>query len=102
VGMLLVLVLFTDHVFMFRNENLLLLTPLSLALVVLAPLAARRPSRAAEGIGLAVLAIALVGLAAQVLPMTRQDNAIFLALVIPVHAGVWWGARALGRSAPAA
>ena len=102
VGTLLVLVLFTDHQFMFWNENLFLLTPLSLALVVMAPLAARRPSRAAEWVALAVLAIALVGLAAKVLPMTTQDNTIFLALVVPVHVGLWWGARALGRSAPPA
>ncbi len=114
VGSLLVLVLATDHVFMYRNENLFLAEPLSLALVVLVPLAARRARRAreetpradrsrggvlrvAERTALLVLGLALVGLAAEALPATTQDNAIFLGLVLPVHLGLWWGLRALGR-----
>ncbi len=99
VGTLLVLVLFTDHRFMFWNENLLLLSPLSLALVILAPVAARRGSRAAELAGLAVLALAVSCLIVQPLPVTTQDNGIFLALTLPIHTGLWWGARSLRRSA---
>ncbi len=100
VGTLLVLVLATDHVFMYRNENLFLAEPLSLALVVLVPLAARRAGggarRLAERTALLVLALALLGLVAKLLPGTTQDNAIFLALVLPAHLGLWWGLRALG------
>ncbi|HSW29116.1 MAG TPA: DUF4105 domain-containing protein [Longimicrobiales bacterium] len=96
VGTLLVLVLATDHVFMYRNENLFLLEPFSLALVVLVPLAVRRAGRLAERTALLVLALALLGLVAKLLPGTAQDNAIFLALVLPAHLGLWWGLRALG------
>jgi hypothetical protein len=116
VGTLLVLVLATDHVFMYRNENLFLAEPLSLALVVLVPLAvlrARRLRREAPGAGrertrvlrfaertaLVVAALGLAGLAAEALPATTQDNAIFLALALPPHLGLWWGLRALRRRA---
>lgn len=104
VGTLLVLVLLTDHVFMAWNANLLLASPLSLALAVLAPLAAGKPARrrgasrlAAVALGLAALG-AGVSLAAAVLPGPGQDNAIFLALALPAHAGLWWGVRALARA----
>ncbi|MDP2956850.1 MAG: DUF4105 domain-containing protein [Longimicrobiales bacterium] len=101
VGTLLVLVLFTEHRFMFWNENLFLLNPLSLALVVLVPLAMHqhgqgRPGRAAwaaEWLALAVAFLGVVGLAAELLPATVQDNAIFLALVLPPHVGLWWALR---------
>jgi hypothetical protein len=103
VGTLLVLVLATDHVFMYWNENLFLAEPLSLAFVVLVPLAVRRSGRGAlriaERTALAVLAVALFGLAAKILPATTEDNGIFLALVTPAHLGLWWGLRALRRSA---
>lgn len=114
VGTVLVLVLATDHVFMYRNENLFLAEPLSLALVVLVPLTvlrARRVRREAPAAGrnrtrvlrvaertaLLVAALALLGLAVEALPATAQDNAIFLALAVPPHIGLWWGLRALRR-----
>jgi hypothetical protein len=84
---------------MYRNENLFLCEPLSLALVVLVPLAVRRAGggalRLAERTAFLVLALALLGLAAKLLPGTTQDNAIFLALALPAHLGLWWGIRAL-------
>ena len=92
VGTILVLVLFTDHDFMTWNENLFLLNPLSLALTVLVPLAIRRPGArlAAERLAVTVAGVAAVGLLLQALPGFRQENAIFFALVLPVHLGLWW------------
>ncbi len=107
VGAVLVLVLATDHVFMFRNESLFLAGPVSLALVVLTPLAvlrartgpASRLPRAAERVALLVVVLAFAGLVVSLLPVTAQDNAIFLALAVPAHLGLWWGLRALAGSA---
>lgn len=112
VGAVLVLVLATDHVFMFRNESLFLAGPVSLALVVLAPLAVRRARsgtsragpgsrlpRVAERVALLVVVLAFAGLVVSLLPVTEQDNAIFLALAVPAHLGLWWGLRALAGRA---
>lgn len=105
VGTLLVLVLFTDHVFMAWNANLLLASPLSLAVAILVPRALRRAHghgsgvrarwalRAAGATTVLALAGAALAVATGVLPGTGQGNAIFLALAIPVHAGLWWGLR---------
>lgn len=95
VGTILVLALFTDHEFMAWNANFLLLSPLSLALAFLVPFAARRPRArvAAERLALTVAGVSVVGLALRVLPAFRQDNAIFLALAVPTHVGLWWALR---------
>mgnify|MGYP001614652647 FL=1 len=108
VGTLLVLVLFTAHRFMYWNENLFLLNPLSLALVVLVPLAMRRHGRGAPGraartvewLALGVVALGGIGLAAELFLATAQDNGIFLALVLPVHVGLWWALRRVREAAP--
>ena len=100
-GTILVAVLFTDHHFMVRNENLFLLSPLSLLLAVLVPLAVVRPSvrswttRAA----LAVCVLACVGVVVNVLPVAVQRNGIHAAFLLPMHLGLWWatGALASGR-----
>jgi len=99
VGTILLLVLFTDHVFMYPNANAFLLTPLSLGLAVTIPLTRWRPEalRLAERVAVGVLAVAALALAVQVVPSLRQDNAIFLCLVLPVHAGLWWGMRRRAR-----
>lgn len=110
VGTLLVLVLFTDHVFMTWNANVLLASPVSLVLAGLLPGAFRRAWRTSPGrpsgywagrAAAAALALACVAavlsVAARVIPVTGQDNGIFLALSLPVHAGLWWGLRAVTR-----
>lgn len=99
VGTILLLVLFTDHVFMYPNANAFLLTPLSLGLALMIPLAGRRPEARglAERLAVAVLAVAALALLVQGVPSLRQDNAIFLALVLPAHAGLWWGVRRRAR-----
>jgi hypothetical protein len=96
VGTILVLVLFTDHRFMMWNENLLLLTPLSLGLAVLVPLSRTRPGarRVATRLAGIVAVLAAAALLPQVVPAFRQQNAIFLGLVLPTHLGLWWGLRA--------
>jgi uncharacterized membrane protein len=76
----------TKHVFWAQNENLLLLSPLSLALVVLVPAAllagrAVRRTRVVAGIvaGMGLLALALSLMAG------GQPNREIVALILPGH-----------------
>ena len=92
----------TKHVFWAWNENLLLLTPLSLALVVLLPAAilSRRRERAARMIGAVIAAIGLVALLLALLP-GGQENLAIVAMLLPVHLAIAW-ALALPRAATSA
>ena len=86
----------TQHVFMYRNENLLQFNPLPLLLLALVPLAvvggrARRPARA---VALGVAALSALGFALQALPGLDQPNGEIIALALPAHAALAWG---LGR-----
>jgi hypothetical protein len=84
--------LFTKHYFMGRNENLLHFDPLSIALVVLIPLAiyARRGvSRATKFAGLIAL-LCLFGFVAQGIPLFSQKNGEIIALALPINLAVWW------------
>ncbi|MEX2467286.1 MAG: DUF4105 domain-containing protein [Gemmatimonadota bacterium] len=96
-GLILVLVLFTDHRFMVWNENLFLLNPLSLALVPLVPLALARPAVRgwAVRVALAVALIALAGVLVGLAPFAVQQNALQTALFLPIHVGLWMGLRSL-------
>lgn len=89
----------TDHWAATQNENVLLLTPLSLALVPLVPLALRGRAgagRIAVKVASVVTALGAVALAIKILPWFHQYNLELIALILPVHAGVLWGlARAL-------
>lgn len=89
----------TEHVFTYRNENVLQMTPLSLALAVLAPLAVLRgrAAGAAAGIAFAVAALSLLGFAAQALPALDQLNGPIVALCLPAHLATAWALR--GRAA---
>lgn len=100
VGTILVLALFTDHVFMASNQNLLLVNPLSLALLVLVPISLRheRLRGAASNIALAIVGAAALGLLWHLGPAAQQQNGIFLALTLPIHLGLWY---ALFRVRPA-
>ena len=102
VGTILVLVLLTDHDFMIWNANLFLLSPLSLALAVLVPLGVRRRGvrLPAERLAMTVVGLAMVGLGLRFLSSLGQDNAIFFALAVPAHMGLWWALRHSVRGAP--
>ena len=84
----------TDHVFMYRNENLLQLSPLSLALVPFLPALRVRGPRAGRAWKLAatVAGLSLLGFALQLLPGLDQVNGETIALVLPVHLAVAWRA----------
>lgn len=102
-GFLGVLLLFlwflTDHWTSRQNENVLLLTPLSFALVALIPLALRGRAgagRAALKFASAVAGLAALALVIKVLPRFHQYNLELIALILPVHAGVLAGLRRAG------
>jgi hypothetical protein len=76
----------TRHVFWVGNENLLLLTPLCLALAVLTPAALlrRKAVRPARIVAKGVAALALVAAMLALLPGGQENRAI-VALFLPVH-----------------
>jgi hypothetical protein len=76
----------TKHVFWAWNENLLLLSPLSLLLVILIPAAllAGRAVRRARVVGGIVVGMAIVALALSMTP-AGQPNLEIVALILPVH-----------------
>ena len=83
----------TDHIFMYRNENLLQLSPLSFALVPLlitVGLGGRRTTLAARVAAL-LAGLSLLGLLLQVLPGLDQVNGEIIALALPMHLGIAWG-----------
>jgi hypothetical protein len=92
-GTILVLLLFTDHTFAFWNENLFLFHPGLFVLAVLLILSGRneRWRARARGTAMAVAGLALVGLFWQLLPISVHTNGMFIALALPIHAGVAWG-----------
>jgi hypothetical protein len=81
----------------YRNQNLLQLDPLALALVP-AAFSAVRSGTPAWGVRLArlVVALSLAGLALKLLPAWTQVNGPIIALALPAHLGV---AAALTRLA---
>jgi hypothetical protein len=95
----------TDHTITRNNPSVLLLTPLSLLLVALVPLAVRGGARAVQGARtIALVVAALAGLAIVTLawPGLHAPDPELLALVLPVHLGLLAGLAALAaRPAPA-
>ena len=87
----------TRHVFWAWNENLLLLSPLSLVLVLLVPAAIlrRRGERAARMIAAVLCGLGLVALLLALLP-GGQENLAIVAMLLPVHLALAW-ALALPR-----
>ena len=86
----------TQHVFMYRNENLLQFNPLPLLLLVLVPLAVTsgRARGAALSVAWTVAGLSLLGFVLQALPGMDQPNGEIIALALPAHAALAWG---LGR-----
>jgi cytochrome bd-type quinol oxidase subunit 2 len=104
VGVILVLAwTATRHVFWAWNENLFLVSPLSLILVVLLPMALlrRRGERTARGVALAVVALSLVGLVFALVPGGQENRAI-VALFLPVHLVIAWSVLRPALAAPRA
>ena len=101
-GLILVLVLFTDHRFMIWNENMFLLNPISLGLAVLIPLAIARPALRpyASGLAMIVALLGFVGVLVGLLPFAIQENAMETVLVLPVHLGLWAGIKAFALASP--
>ena len=87
---------FTDHAMAYRNENVLQLNPLVLALGILGPLAlagARWTRGMALALGQCRGLLSVVGLVIQVLPGVDQVNGAVIALALPIHLGVALGLR---------
>ena len=83
---------FTKHYFMGRNENLMHVDPLSIALAVLIPLsiyARRGVSRAIKFAGFIAL-LCLFGFVAQGIPFFDEKNGEIIALALPINLAVWW------------
>jgi hypothetical protein len=100
IGVILLLAwLITEHVFWYENENLLLLNPLSLFLMVLAPLSIWRPRwlRPAAICAVIVAMLGAVALMLKGLPGPGQQNLPLLLLFVPPHFaaayGLWSSAR---------
>ncbi|MGE5788509.1 MAG: hypothetical protein ACM3ZE_28215, partial [Myxococcales bacterium] len=90
----------TDHVVAYRNQNLLLLSPLALALFwygirivargVVAVSALRR-------LAMALVISSLLALLLKVLPLEWQDNMTLLVFFLPCWFGLWVAAMAAYR-----
>lgn len=96
-GLILVGLLFTDHMFSTWNENLFLMNPLFLVVAVAIPLSASSPvwRQRAHSVSTICAAIALLGLVWQVVPASAHQNGMFFALLLPPHLGLALGLRAL-------
>ena len=81
----------TRHVFWFRNENLLLLNPLSLFLAVLALLSIWKPryARPAAIVALVTAALAVVAAAGKFVGLP-QNNFALVCLFLPAHLAIAW------------
>ncbi len=95
VGLVLVGLLFTDHIFSYRNENLFLVNPLMLVTAVLLPLTllGERWKTRAYTWSLLLAGLALAGLLWHLLPWSTQTSAMFFALFLPAHLGLAWSLR---------
>jgi hypothetical protein len=83
----------TQHTFWRQNENLLLLNPLSLFLMVLAPLSFWRPKRT-RAAAICAVVVAMLGALALLLkgiPAFSQDTLPLIALLLPAHFAVAFG-----------
>ena len=83
---------FTDHFFLGLNENAFQANPVSLVLSAMLLLAATGRGRVWTGrAAVTVAALAVAGLALQLMPSLDQVNGEILALALPAHLGLAWG-----------
>jgi hypothetical protein len=103
--LLLFLWLGTHHLFAYRNENLFHLSPVAVALVVLAPLGVYRPRvrAAAWWLATVIVALSVLGVVLRAVPGFDQDNVFVIALVLPGQLALTWVLMRFARaSAPRA
>jgi len=81
---------FTNHVSAHANQNLLLFSPLSFAMMVLASAAVKGKPRGRLALPLArvIVLLAIGSLVLKILPVSRQHNWEMFALAMPVHLGM--------------
>ena len=95
----------TRHVYMGRNENLLVASPLLFLLAV--PFAVtvlsrgRRWTRFTAALAGVVAALTAAALVIKVVPLFDQRNAEILAVAVPVNLALWWAVRRIGAPRPA-
>ena len=84
--------LFTNHDAAFPNENLMQLSPLALALAVVAPAALRRGrwQRGAVMLATIIAGVSVLGLVLQLTPWFDQVNGETIALALPVNLALLW------------
>ncbi len=92
VGVLLIGVYWTDHIWMYGNENVLQLSPISLLAAVALPVALLRGGtlRRTRWLVFAAAGVAVLGMVAQLLPAVDQVNGVIVALAVPAHLGLAW------------
>ena len=91
----------TDHTAAYKNENVLQLNPIALALVPLLPRLTRAPGNRLGMIIAALLAgLSVAGLLLKAMPGFSQVNGEIIALALPIHLGLFLGAWQLGLSTP--
>ncbi|MBA3487295.1 MAG: DUF4105 domain-containing protein [Lysobacter sp.] len=85
----------TEHRFGWANHNLLLFNPLAWLLLpgALRLLRGRPAGRWFDLVLMAMLACAVLALFLHWLPVTPQRNLHWIALLLPLHAGLWLGFR---------
>jgi len=93
--------LLTDHWGMWSNQNLLLLNPLALLAIPVWAQAFRadwRPGPKAQRVVRIIALLAATASLIKVLPTApMQNNAAWIALLLPVHAALFWVVLQLGR-----
>ena len=77
---------FTDHAAGYRNENLFQFSPVSFVILIYALRGFRW--KHADKLVLLALAISMLGVILQIVPMFRQMNLEMMALALPAHAGL--------------
>jgi len=91
--------LFTQHVFMGKNENLLQFNPLSLALFLVVPFAIGlgTMTRGVTRLATAIAMLSLLGFVLQGIPGWNQPNGEILALALPLNLATAWAVYRLAH-----
>jgi hypothetical protein len=92
----------TRHVFMGRNENLLLVNPLLLVLAALIPVAllarGAAAARLAARLAAAVAVLSVLALLVKALPWFDQRNVELIGLFLPPNVALAWGLARVARA----